>query len=144
MKRVKVMIKRMRRSGDNKENTVATNVEIADDYYTKSRLERENMYSQMIESYQKIIDKTNASETQKQSAQKEITKINEQKNAIMIAENLLKNKSFADVIIFINNESINVIVKTKKLQTEQVAQIQNIITREFNANISNIHISTKE
>ena len=134
----------MRRSGNNKENTVTTNAEIVDDYYTKSRLDRENMYSQMIESYQKIIDKTNASETQKQSAQKEITKINEQKNAIMIAENLLKNKNFSDLIIFINDKSINIVVKTKKLQTEQVAQIQNIITREFSANISNIHISTKE
>ena len=83
-----MIIRRMRRSG----NIATTNAETVDDYYTKSRLERENMYSQMIESYQKIIDKTNASESQKQSAQKEITKINEQKNAIMIAENLLKNK----------------------------------------------------
>ena len=74
----------------------------------------------------------------------DITKINEQKNAIMIAENLLKNKNFADVIIFINNESINVVVKAKKLETEQVAQVQNIVTREFKANITNIHISTKE
>lgn len=135
-----IIIRRMRRSG----NTTATNAETGDDYYTKSRLERENMYSQMIENYQKIIDKTNASESQKQSAQKEITEINEQKNAIMIAENLLKNKKFADVIIFINNESINVVVKAKKLETEQVAQIQNIVTREFKANITNIHISTKE
>ena len=134
-----MIIRRMRRSG----NTAITNAETVDDYYTKSRLERENMYSQMIESYQKIIDKTNASESQKQSAQKEITKINEQ-NAIMIAENLLKNKNFADVIIFINNESINVVVKAKKLETEQVAQVQNIVTREFKANITNIHISTKE
>lgn len=135
-----MIIRRMRRSG----NIATTNAETVDDYYTKSRLERENMYSQMIESYQKIIDKTNASESQKQSAQKEITKINEQKNAIMIAENLLKNKNFPDVIIFINNESINVVVKTKKLETEQVAKIQNIVTREFKANITNIHISTKE
>ena len=58
--------------------------------------------------------------------------------------NLLKNKNFADVIIFINNESINVVVKAKKLETEQVAQVQNIVTREFKANITNIHISTKE
>ena len=128
-----MIIRRMRRSG----NIATTNAETVDDYYTKSRLERENMYSQMIE-------KTNASESQKQSAQKEITKINEQKNAIMIAENLLKNKNFADVIIFINNESINVVVKAKKLETEQVAQVQNIVTREFKANITNIHISTKE
>lgn len=126
-------------------STTQTSAEVAtDEYFTKSRLERDTMYSQMIESYQKILEKTTISETQKTTAQKEITKINEQKNAIMITENLIKTKGFDDLIIFINDSSINVIVKAKKLQTDQIAQIQNIITRELNAKIENIHISTKE
>lgn len=131
---------------DSQENiTSQTNAEVTtDEYFTKSRLERDTMYSQMIESYQKILEKTTISEAQKTTAQKEITKINEQKNAIMITENLIKTKEFDDLIIFINDSSINVIVKAKKLQTDQIAQIQNIITRELNAKIENIHISTKE
>ena len=127
------------------QETMQTNAETTtDEYFTKSRLERDTMYSQMIESYQKILEKTTVSETQKTTAQKEITKINEQKNAIMITENLIKTKGFEDLIIFINDDSINVIVKAKKLQTEQIAQIQNIITRELKAKIENIHISNKE
>lgn len=114
-----------------------------DEYFTKSRLERDTMYSQMIESYQKILEKTTVSEAQKQTAQNEITRINEQKNAIMITENLIKIKGFEDLIIFINDESINVIVKAKELKADQIAQIQNIITRELKADISNIHISNK-
>ena len=102
------------------------------------------MYSQMIESYQKILEKTTVSESQKTTAQAEITKINEQKNAIMITENLIKTKGFEDLIIFINDDSINVIIKSKELQTDQIAQIQNIITRELKAKIENIHISNKE
>lgn len=115
-----------------------------DEYFTKSRLERETLYSQMIESYQKILDKTTISEKQRTTAQNEITKINEEKNAIMIVENLIKTKGFEDLIIFVNQKSINVIVKAKKLEAEQIAQIQNIITRELKAEISNIHISNKE
>lgn len=115
-----------------------------DEYFTKSRLERDTMYSQMIESYQKILEKTTVSETQKTTAQKEITKINEQKNALMITENLIKTKGFEDLIIFINDDSINVIIKAKKLQADQIAQIQNIITRELKAKIENIHITNKE
>lgn len=115
-----------------------------DEYFTKSRLERDTMYSQMIESYQKILEKTTVSESQKTTAQAEITKINEQKNAIMITENLIKTKGFEDLIIFINDDSINVIIKSKELQTDQIAQIQNIITRELKAKIENIHISNKE
>jgi len=115
-----------------------------DEYFTKSRLERNTMYSQMLESYQKILDKTTISESQKQTAQKEITRINEQQNAIMITENLIKTKGFEDLVIFINDTSINVIIKAKKLKTEEIAQIQNIITRELNADIDDIHISNKQ
>ena len=126
-------------------STQATNADVsADEYFTKSRLDRDTMYSQMIESYQKILEKTTISESQRGTAQKEIIKINEQKNAIMITENLMKTKGFEDLIIFINDKSVNVIVKAKKLETEQIAQIQNIITRELNTKIENIHISTKE
>lgn len=115
-----------------------------DEYFTKSRLERETMYSQIIESYQKILSGNSTSESQKSTAQKEIKRVNEEKNAIMITENLIKTKGFEDLIIFINDSSINVIIKSKKLKADQIAQIQNIVTRELKAKIDNIHISNKE
>ena len=125
--------------------SIQTNATTAtDEYFTKSRLERNTMYSQMLESYQKILDKTTISESQKQTAQKEITRINDEQNAIMITENLIKTKGFEDLIIFINDTSINVIIKADELQTEQIAQIQNIITRELKADIDDIHISNKK
>ena len=128
------------------DSEVQTNAEevTTDEYFTKSRLERETMYSQMIESYQKILSNNNMSESQKSTAQKEIKKINEEKNAIMITENLIKTKGFEDLVIFINDESINVIIKSEKLKSDQIAQIQNIVTRELKAKIENIHISNKE
>lgn len=136
------------KEADNKQenNTIETNSKTVttSEYFTESRLEREKMYSQMIETYQKILEKSGISESQKTTAQSEIKKINEQKNAIMITENLIKNKGYEDLIIFVNNTSINVIIKSKKLETEQIAQVQNIITRELNSKIENIHISNKE
>ena len=113
-------------------------------YFTESKLEREKMYSQMIESYQKILENTQVTDTQKEIAQNEVAKINKTKNAIMISENLIKNKDFSDVVIFVNGNSVNVVVKEKSLKTEQIAQIQNIITREIENDIENIHISCKE
>lgn len=136
------------KEADNKQenNPIETNSKTVttSEYFTESRLEREKMYSQMIETYQKILEKSGISESQKTTAQSEIKKINEQKNAIMITENLIKNKGYEDLIIFVNNTSINVIIKSKKLETEQIAQVQNIITRELNSKIENIHISNKE
>lgn len=125
-------------------DTVSTNAKIEkDDYFAQSKLERETMYSQMIETYEKILNSSNSSETQKQTATQEITKINDIKNSIMISENLIKTKGFENIVIFVNGESISVIVESEEIKQEEVAQIQNIISREMNAKLENIHISTK-
>lgn len=129
------------------ENTVSeTSVSAVSDnqYFAESKLEREKMYSQMLESYQKIINNSQISDKQKAISQNEIKKINDTKNAIMISENLLKNKGFEDLIIFVNGDSISIVIKAKELTQEQIAQVQNIIVRELKADIENIHISNKE
>lgn len=115
----------------------------SDEYFTKSKLERDTMYSQMIESYENVLNSSNSLETQKQSATEEIKKINDTKNSIMICENLISTKGFTNNIIFVNGDSISVIIGVEELKQEEVAQIQNIISRELNAEIENIHISTK-
>lgn len=124
--------------------TIDTGAINADEYFTTSKLERETMYSQRIENYQEILNNANVSEAQKKLAQEEITAIGEEQNAIMIAENLIKTKGIDDLIIFVNGESINVIVKGDDLEKEEIAQMQNIITRELEADISNIHIMNKK
>lgn len=114
-----------------------------DEYFANSKLEREKMYSQMLESYQKILENTTISEEQKSIASNEITKINNTRNAIMICENLIAIKGFEEAVILANGESVNVVIKAKELTTEEIAQIQNIITREIGTTIENIHIMKK-
>ena len=113
------------------------------DYFKTSKLERDTMYSQMIETYEKVLNSDNSLETQKQSATDEIKKINDTKNSIMICENLIQTKGFENSVVFVNGESVSVIIETSELSKEQVAQIQNIISREMNAKAENIHISNK-
>ena len=130
------------------ENVVTTNTQTeakdsSEEYFTSSKLERDTMYSQMLESYQKILDSKTTTDKQKEAAQVEIDKINKNKNAIMISENLIKTKGFENVVIFINDNSINVIIKKLELNKEDIAQIQSIIAREMNASIENIHIMNK-
>ena len=126
-----------------KEETVQTSAKESDQYFTESKLSREKMYSQMLESYQKILQNNNITDTQKEISQNEIKKINDTKNAIMITENLIKNKGYDDVLIFVNGESISVVIKAEDLSKEQIAQIQNIVSRELKAEIENVHISKK-
>ena len=129
---------------NNQTNSISTETSAtASEYFTKSKLERDTMYSQMIESYNNILNSSNSTETQKQSATEEIKKINDTKNSIMICENLIMTKGFENVVIFVNGDSISVVVKDDNLNTEKVAQIQNIISRELKAKVENIHISNK-
>ncbi len=127
------------------DNTIQeTSSNIKDDYFTKSKLERDSMYSQMLETYKGILENEKIASEQKGIAENEIKNINDKKSAIMIVENLLQTKGFANSVVFINDPSINVIIKGKELAAEQVAQIQNIVQRELKTEIENVHITTKE
>ena len=124
-------------------SNVNSTIDEDDEYFANSKLEREKMYSQMLETYQKILENTTISEEQKSIASNEITKINNTRNAIMICENLIAIKGFEEAVILANGESVNVVIKAKELTTEEIAQIQNIITREMGTSIENIHIMKK-
>lgn len=114
-----------------------------DSYFAQSRLDRDKMYSQMLDNYQKILETNNLSSEEKKTAQEEIKRINNEKNAIMIAENLIKTKGFQDIVIFVNNGNVTGVVQKDKLDEKDIAQIQNIITRELNAKTNKINISGK-
>lgn len=124
-------------------SSTTTKTTNSSDYFKTSKLERDTMYSQMIETYEKVLNSDNSLETQKQSATDEIKKINDTKNSIMICENLIQTKGFENSVVFVNGESVSVIIEASELSKEQVAQIQNIISREMNAKAENIHISNK-
>ena len=128
---------------ENTSNAVTTSSKTKDDYFTKSKLERETMYSQMLETYEKVLNGINSLETQKQSASEEIKKINDTKNSIMICENLIATKGFENCVIFVNGESVSVIIGAEEITPEEMAQLQNILSRELNAKIENIHIALK-
>jgi len=129
---------------ENNTSVTNNNETLEDKYFNETRLEREKMYSQMLENYQKIIETDSLSGEEKKDAQEEIKKINDEKNAIMIAENLIKTKGFADVIIFKNNGNVTAIIKSDQLEEQAVSQIQNIITRELDVKVNQVNINSKK
>ena len=128
---------------ESEEESVETSVKEEDGYFQESKLSRDTMYSQTLETYQNILNNTNVSEEQKAIVTQEITELNKEKNAIMICENLISTKGFKNCVIFVNVESISVILEAQELKPDEIAQIQNIISREMSAEVENIHIMTK-
>ncbi len=124
--------------------TSENKIENEADYYANTKLDRDKMYAEMISNYEKIINNQNASEAQKSIATQEITKINNTKNAIMISENLIGTKGFNNCVILVNDGSVNVVVNVQGgLNKENVAKLQNIVSRELKVEIDNIHITEK-
>lgn len=113
------------------------------DYFLEARMARDNTYSENVEIYEKILENTNVSSDQKAIAQNEIANITDEKKTIQTAESLIKMKGFENVVIFKNNSGVSVIVRSDVLLQEQVAQIQNIIEREFQIEGKNINITSK-
>ena len=111
-----------------------------EDYFIKTRIERDNLYASQLESYEKLIKDNSVKDEQKKFAQEQIESINKAKTAISVSENLIMSKEVEKVVILVNNSSVNVVIKTDDLSDTLIAQIQNIITREFETDIKNVHI----
>lgn len=108
---------------------------------SQSRINRNNSYAEQIEIYEKIIQNKDTSEEQKNFASSEIKRINDEKNSISIAENLIKLKGIDEVVILVNKGSVNIIASGDTLDDSKIAQIQNIVQNELGTEVKNIHIN---
>ena len=134
-------IENIEKDGESKKDK--ENEKSEEDYFLETKLQRDIMYSEILDTYQKMLGSSEIHENQKMIAMQEIQNINNIKNSIMISEKLIVNKGFEKVVILENDGKINVIVKSDKISKEEIAQIQNIILRQFNVELENINISNK-
>ena len=93
----------------------------SNDYYEESKLQRDTMYSQTLETYKEMLNNSNVSEEQKAIITQEITNVNKEKNAIMVCENLITTKGFSNCVIFVNTDSVSVVVEDCLLYTSDAA-----------------------
>ncbi len=116
-------------------------VKTSDEFFSESRINRNKLYSEQLETYEAVLKDASSSEASLKFAQEEVIRINNEKNAVSIAENLIRLKGIEEVVILINGESVNVVVLEDDLTEAKIAQIQNIIGNELKVDISNIHIN---
>ena len=129
---------------DNLSAVDSGSTELADAYFVSAKLERDRTYGEQIEIQENILYNEKSDDNMKKIAQEQINHISNNLNKEMSIETLLKAKGFDDSVAIINDESVNVVVKSvEELDVAQVAQIQNIVMREAGARAENIHIVTK-
>ena len=110
-------------------------------FTTNARLVREQRRAQSKETLMGIIDNASLSEEQKQAAVEtlvNLTTIAEKENA---AELLLEAKGFADPIVNISENEVDVVINAISVTDQQIAQIEDIVTRKTGYEVEDITIT---
>lgn len=112
----------------------------SDDYFTKARLSRSKSRSMTAASIEKILNGSNATDSEREQAGKQAIAISKQSDSEAKIENLIKAKGFEECVVYLEDKTANVIIKTDGLKSEQAAQVKDIILNETPVKAENIRI----
>lgn len=111
------------------------------DYIAGVQLSREQIRAKNKETLMSLINSTNIDEAAKQQAIQDmirITEISEKENA---AETLLMAKGFADPVVSITDDKVDVVIHASSITDPQRAQIEDIVKRKAEVGAEQIIIT---
>lgn len=119
--------------------TVLTNASVT---LSQAKLNREQTRSKTKEMLLEIINNENLSEDSKKDAINKMLSMTERMEKEAAAETQLAAKGFADSIVSISDESVDVTLSIAELTDTQRTQIEDIITRKTGCELNQIVITT--
>ena len=120
---------------------VLVNTMVNADYFYTAKLGREQVRAKNTETLMEIINDSNLTDKQKESAAQEIvniTKATELENTI---ENLLAAKGFENTVVSVGKNSADVVVDVSSITLEQAAIIEDVVMRKTGFSSGNIVIT---
>lgn len=130
--------------GEKVGEAVLTSSSSAGAFSASAKLNREQVRSKNEASLLEIINNTDISEDMKADAIASMNRMTDRAEKELDAELLLEAKGFKDSVVSINDDSVDVIVGAAEITDEQKAQIEDIVTRKTERNVSDIVITTME
>lgn len=130
--------------GDTPGTAILTGGSTVLDYVAGVQLSREQTRARNKETLMQIIDNTNLEEAQKQEAinsMLNLTAIAEKETA---AESLLAAKGFENSIVYINDDSVDVVISRQSLSDAERAQVEDIVKRKTEMSADKIVITLLE
>ena len=113
------------------------------EFFVDYRLERDRMRSRQVEMLQQIVDDPNSVAETRDEAQKLIINITKTMEQEMQLENLIVAKGYDDAAIFIDKDSVTVIVLSPSLAEQDVTRIADLVTRVSGQEMENVVIIPK-
>ena len=130
--------------GEKVGEAVLTSSASAGAFSASAKLNREQVRSKNEASLLEIINNTDISEDMKADAIASMNRMTDRAEKELDAELLLEAKGFKDSVVSINDDSVDVIIGAASITEEQRAQIEDIVTRKTERNVSDIVITTME
>ena len=130
--------------GEKVGEAVLTSSASAGAFSASAKLNREQVRSKNEASLLESINNTDISEDMKADAIASMNRMTDRAEKELDAELLLEAKGFKDSVVSINDDSVDVIVGAAEITDEQKAQIEDIVTRKTERNVSDIVITTME
>ncbi len=125
-------------------DNVSTETSLTEDsYFVSAGLNRERSREEALETLQVVIDSAESMPDVKDEALDRMISIASEIETEALVEEMIKAKGFEDCLAILTGDSINVIVKTSGLLTNEVAQITEIVMQETGLSAENIKIVEK-
>lgn len=128
--------------GENVGEAVLTSSVSASAFSASAKLNREQVRSKNEASLLEIINNTEISEDMKTEAIANLNALTDRAEKELAAEILLEAKGFPNSVVSISDESVDVIIGAAEINDTQRAQIEDIVTRKTEADVSDIVITT--
>ncbi len=113
-------------------------------FFIETRLERDKKRSEMISNLNEIIDNNNTGQEIKDQAQSMKLNLITSTEKEMMIESMVLAKGFNDVVVYLSDQSINIVVQSEGLESTDVAKIVDIVRRETDIVMDNIIIMNKK
>ncbi len=118
------------------EETVAAGTE----YFTEAKLSKDNSRSKALEILNQTATNESFDNEVRKQAQNKIVSIAENTEKETIIENVARAKGYKDISVYIDGESVEIIVKKSNFSSSDVKTIKEIVTAELDTSAKNIKI----
>ena len=110
------------------------------EFFSQTRLSRQQKRDEAIDALNQMFKDAALTDKEKESLAAQAQQLAAAIEVEDQVESLIKAKGFEDCVVYIENEKVSVMVRSDGLQSDQVAQITDIVLEQTSADPQNISI----
>jgi stage III sporulation protein AH len=127
-------------TADTSGGTSTDTQQTSDSYFSSIQVNRQRTRDEAIEVLQAVVDNESSTETAKNEALAQISKLADIMEAESNIETLIVAKGFEECVAVISDDKVSVVVKSEGLQAAQISQINEIVYEQCGIKPVNVNI----